>query len=568
MPSELSCLALTNDWGRPGCDGKYGGIGWYRTINPLEKIGCCVIRGEYRIGMGPDALKMKQMGDVWFLKPMGDVNAVLLTQSASKFTGAKIILDIDDHPFAVDKEHPEYEYHKAHEELMRLQIENSDHIVVSTEPLREVLSKYNQRITVIPNAIDKKIWKLTPKYRPDGSKKRKDGRIRLGWVGSASHLADRWVIEEAIKKIMEKYPQVDFYHAGMCLLDGSENREFSFAGTKGYEEYPMFLNHLDLDIAIAPIKDTEFNRCKSNIKWLEHSMLKTPMVLSDVYPYSTTVTHGVDGFLAKTTEDWVEYLSQLIESKDLRWKIGQEAYKKVTSDWLIEKQLPKYEKVIKNHMPKDITVFTTIVGDYDALNDNQPTDGANFVAFTDKKSSVWTTQPPYDKFKDDTRNSRIQKIMPHMYFDTEYSIYMDGNFELTVPPEQVIDEFLTKTGKDIAVFRHGGRTDIYQEAQAIVGYGKETKEAIVEQVKAYSKQGVKAEHGLNSCGIIIRKNTKRINDLNEKWWAEYCRYSKRDQMSFNKVFPTDEVHSIEWDVPAGTVFQYNHPYFKHLGQHK
>ena len=98
---------------------------------------------------------------------------------------------------------------------------------------------------------------------------------------------------------MGKYSQVDFYHAGMCLLDSSENREFSFAGTKGYEEYPLFLNHLDLDIAIAPIKDTEFNRCKSNIKWLEHSMLKTPMVLSDVYPYSTTVLTELMAFSLK-----------------------------------------------------------------------------------------------------------------------------------------------------------------------------------------------------------------------------------------------------------------------------
>lgn len=563
MPSRLSCLALTNDWGRPGCEGKYGGIGWYRTINPLEKLGCHVIKSEFRIGMGPDALKMKRMGDVWYLKPMGDVNAVILTQAAAKFTGAKIILDLDDHPFAVDKEHPEYQYHKAHEELMRMQIENADHIVVSTEPLKKVISKYHQRITVIPNAIDPAIWKLK-------KKKRNDGRIRLGWIGSASHLADRWVVEKAIKRVMKKYPQVDFYHAGMCILDeaNKETREFSFAGTKGYEEYPAFLNELDLDIAIAPIKDTIFNQCKSNIKWLEHAMLKTPMVLSDVYPYTKSVTHGKDGFLAKTTSDWVKYLSALIESRELREKIGQAAYSKVNQEWLIERQLPKYRKVIENHMPKNITVFTSIVGGYDHLNESQNTDGAEFVAFTDKSSHVWTVKPPYDKFKDNTRNSRIQKIMPHLFMETEYSIYLDGNFELTVPPEQVINEFLIKTGKDIAVFRHGGRTDIYQEAEAILHYGKETKEAIIEQVQAYSKQGVKPDHGLNSCGIIVRKHTKRINDLNEKWWAEYCRYSKRDQMSFNKVFPADEVHSIEWDLPKGTVFTYNHPYFKYLGDHK
>jgi len=62
------------------------------------------------------------------------------------------------------------------------------------------------------------------------------------------------------------YDNVDFYHAGMCITDQENKREFSFKGTKGYEEYPQFLNDLDLDIAIAPIKDTAFNRSKSNIK--------------------------------------------------------------------------------------------------------------------------------------------------------------------------------------------------------------------------------------------------------------------------------------------------------------
>jgi glycosyltransferase involved in cell wall biosynthesis len=549
-------LALTNDWGRPGCEGKYGGIGWYRTINPLEKIGCDVERGEFRIGMVQDALAMKERGDIWYLKPMGDINAVLLTQTNAKFSGAKIVLDIDDDPFAVDRDHPEYEYHKAHEELMRMQIENVDHIVVSTEPLKKVLSKYHERITVIPNTIDPAIWDFP-------IKKHKSKRIRLGWVGSGSHLADRDVVKDAIHVIMKKYPQVDFCHAGMCLVDGKDNREFSYAGTKGYEEYPEFLNSLKLDIAIAPIKNNRFNRSKSNIKWLEHGMLKTPMVLSHVTTYSSSVTHGVDGFLAKTTDDWVKYLSLLIESPELRKEIGENAYKKINEEWLVEKHLHKYKELFEKLMPKNITVYTSIVGGYDELNEKQNTDGAHFVAFTDKKSETWITKPSYTKFKDPSRNSRIQKIMPHLFIDTEYSIYMDGNFELAVPPQEIIDMFLKD--KDIAVFNHGVRDCIYQEAEAILGYGKESKENMIEQVQAYAKRGIKEHAGLFACGVIIRRHTKRVNELNEKWWAEYCRYSKRDQMSFTVVFPHDEINIIGGGKGVGV---YDNPYFKYLGSHK
>lgn len=561
MRNKYRVLGLTNDWGRPGCKGRYGGIGWYRTINPLRKIGCIVKSKKVMIGMMDWALQMKEIADIWFIKQMGNVEAVQLIQTNAKFTGAKLVMDIDDDPFSVDPNHPEYAYHKKHEELIKAQIENVDHIVVSTEPLRQVISQYHDRITVIPNAIDPKIWKLE---KP----KRNDRRIRLGWIGSASHLADREVVEEAIKQIMAKYPQVDFYHAGMAVVDGAENREFSFAGTKGYKEYPEFLNNLDLDIAIAPIKDTQFNKCKSNIKWLEHSMLKTPMVLSNVYPYATTVTHGKNGYLAKGTNQWVKYLSWLIENPEKRKEIGENAYNAVMKDWLIAKQLPKYKELFEKLMPKNITVYTSIIGGYDKLNDKQNTTGANFIAYTDQKSDIWEVREPYDKFRDDTRNSRIQKIMPHLFFDTEYSIYIDGNFELVVPPQEIIDKFLKN--KDIAVFEHGGRNDVYEEAKAIFAYGKEEKAPLLEQMNEYAKRGVKVNGGLCACGVIIRRHTKRINDLNEKWWAEYCRYSKRDQMSFTVAFPLEEVNVLEGgkDANGNKIGVYANPYFKFLGGHK
>lgn len=547
--NKYRVFGAVNDWARPGCEGKYGGIGWYRIINPLEKIGAYVKRGEFRIGTMQSALSLKKEADIWVFSPMADVEAMTLVRANAMFTGAKLVMDVDDDPFSVDKEHPGYAYHKAHEQDMKFQLKNCDAVTTTTEELKKVLKKYNDKVFVVPNGIDKNIWKLKKQ------KKRTDGRIRLGWIGSGSHMVDRIVVEKAIKTIMEKYPQVDFYHAGMCLVEGAENREFSFRGTKGYEEYPEFLNGLDLDIAIAPIKDTQFNRCKSNIKWLEHSMLKTPMVLSDVTPYKM-VKHGETGFLAKTTEDWVTYLSLLIENPAERKRIGENAYRSVNQEWLIEKFLPRYERMFEWLTKKPITVYTAISGKFDKLIPPTKTKTANYVAFTDQKSEEWVTRRSYGNFNDKRRNSRIQKIMPHLYLDTEYSIYLDGNIELLVEPQVLIDEFLKD--KDVAAFKHPGWNDIYSEGEAIVRLGKDTKENIVEQIKEYSKQGVKPDGGHCECGVIIRRHTKEVARMNEKWWAEYCRYGVRDQMSFTKAFPIEKVNQIESKQGVHT-----HKYFKY-----
>lgn len=135
----------------------------------------------------------------------------------------------------------------------------------------------------------------------------------------------------------------------------------------------------------------------------------------------------------------------------------------------------------------------------------------------------------YDKFKDPRRNSRIQKMMPHKYFNTEYSIYIDGNMKLLISPEEVIKRYMK--GYDIAFFRHGVRDCIYDEAIAVAKLGLDDVEAIIEQAKHYEDIGYGKHKGLLQGGFIVRKNNKKVQDFNEAWWADFCRYSRRDQLS-------------------------------------
>jgi len=234
----------------------------------------------------------------------------------------------------------------------------------------------------------------------------------------------------------------------------------------------------------------------------------------------------------------------------------REIKKSVIKYRIIKKQLPEYQYSISSLAKKPIVVVTSIVGGKDVIIDDQVIEGASFVAFTDQGSKTWKIVKPYDKFKDDRRNSRIHKIMPHMFFNSEYSIWMDGNFRLKVPAQEVIDTFLRD--KDIAVWKHPDRDCVYVEAEACYKQDKDTPEALGEQSKEYRRRGIPANGGLYAAGIIIRRHTKRINELNEKWWAEYSRYSKRDQISFPVAFPADEVNCIE----EGTIWK--NKYFERI----
>ena len=113
--------------------------------------------------------------------------------------------------------------------------------------------------------------------------------------------------------------------------------------------WPLKHRFLDFDIGIAPLIDDYFNRCKTPIKWMEYGILETVTVCSPTL-YSKVVKHGETGFIAKTEEDWVKYLSLLIEDKRLRKKIGKaarrEVFKRYDLDLHWRGWVEVYEKVV------------------------------------------------------------------------------------------------------------------------------------------------------------------------------------------------------------------------------
>lgn len=183
-----------------------------------------------------------------------------------------------------------------------------------------------------------------------------------------------------------------------------------------------------------------------------------------------------------------------------------------------------------------IAVVTALVGNKDNLSDEQVMGKADFYCFTDRdiKSDVWTTKPACDLFKDNNRNAKIHKVLIHQYMDYDYSIWMDGNIYLLVPPEELIRRYLRKS--NIALFKHfEGRNCIYKEADICIKRNLDDFDTIKEQMAKYKLEGYPENNGLFECTVILRKHTNRIKELNSLWWSEISRYSKRDQLSFNYV---------------------------------
>jgi glycosyltransferase involved in cell wall biosynthesis len=87
-----------------------------------------------------------------------------------------------------------------------------------------------------------------------------------------------------------------------------------------------FSGRIQWDIAIAPLRDTPFNRCKSDVKFLDYCAIGAAGIYSGVPAYQASVRHLETGWLAENNEAaWVEALEKLLADEPLRQGIAGRA---------------------------------------------------------------------------------------------------------------------------------------------------------------------------------------------------------------------------------------------------
>jgi O-antigen biosynthesis protein len=179
----------------------------------------------------------------------------------------------------------------------------------------------------------------------------------------------------------------------------------------------------------------------------------------------------------------------------------------------------------------DVTVYTIILGEYDNLRPPAVIEeGVRYVCFSDRPRSCspWEVQPAWTPLPSQSRNSRIPKLLPHLFFDSEFTIYHDGCFRLKKPPSMIVGELL-HGGYDLAMFKHPCRISVYEEQQVCekehIGDGPD----MTAQVARYREAGLRK--GLWAGGFIARRNSSLTQDFNEKWWLEFKAGCARDQFA-------------------------------------
>jgi glycosyltransferase involved in cell wall biosynthesis len=210
-----------------------------------------------------------------------------------------------------------------------------DMIFAGNKYLANYASYYNDNVKVVPTTIDTE-WHKRTTYRTNN-----DTPVCIGWTGSITTIKHFQLAVPVLVKLKEKYGnRISFKVFGDANYS---NEELNIKGIPWNRDTEI--EELStIDIGIMPLPNDEWSKGKCGLKGLQYMALEIPAIMSPVGVNNEIINEGVNGFLAKSDQEWFEKLSLLIDDAKLRETIGKEARRTVVENYSKDSEKGNYIK--------------------------------------------------------------------------------------------------------------------------------------------------------------------------------------------------------------------------------
>lgn len=225
-----------------------------------------------------------------------------------------LVLDYDDDLLCVPESNPTFAMYGTEQTKATVMaiIKLADAVTVSTEQLARKIRSINERclVQVIPNSMDFKMFGYTYAKRDEESTN------LVMWRGSKTHDADVMHFIDPLMSLVEKHQKYTFHFQGGTpwFLTKALSRFSNTLVGKPIDPFEYFdmISTVRPSLWLVPLEDTEFNRSKSNIAWLEAVMSGSVAVCPDWeewqvpgalnYKDPQSFYDQADAFLSKCTD--------------------------------------------------------------------------------------------------------------------------------------------------------------------------------------------------------------------------------------------------------------------------
>ena len=356
---------------------------------------------------------LKQYDIIHYHRTFGEYEKIEGVLDKLDELGIVSIMDIDDH-WAPGPNHPAWDIIKQNEldKKIATNLRLSRNIMTTTNVFADEIRRLNKNIFIVPNAInptEKQYQNNTPKSK----------RIRIGWLGGSSHLKDLEIFGGVVGNFKRAglIDKVQFVLCGydlrgtMTTIDKSTGEQkqrpikpkesvwykYEQIFTDNYsivsDKYKKFLHKFEegeyedvdnepyrrvwtkpitsyasnynlFDVSVAPLKESIFNKVKSQLKVIESGFHKKALIAQDFGPYQIDINNiykrGGELDLKgnailipsnKNNKFWFKHLKRLVENPELIGIMGENLYNTVNGQYdmksVCEKRKNIYMKLVK-----------------------------------------------------------------------------------------------------------------------------------------------------------------------------------------------------------------------------
>ena len=209
--------------------------------------------------------------------------------------------------------------------LSRQIIDLADHLVVSSQFLYDYYQKLVEKSLT-------SVWLLRPALHPSAySPPRLISRTaQIAYHGTSSHYKDLERIEQPLLQTLDEEGAQFFSLLGRAIPQSlSMHRSVRTIRPFKWPIYKRVRKIFKAHIGLSPLFETDFNRGKSIIKFIDIAALGAVGIYSDRAPYNSLVEDGLTGLLAEDDpRHWHDCLQRLIKDPNKTLHMAQACQEK------------------------------------------------------------------------------------------------------------------------------------------------------------------------------------------------------------------------------------------------
>ncbi|MBN1522030.1 MAG: glycosyltransferase family 4 protein [Candidatus Aureabacteria bacterium] len=247
---------------------------------------------------------------------------------------AKKVFDIDDALVYREKGRDCVKDKKAERKLQFL-VKRCDLVLAGNDYLKEMVKRGNGSVEVFPTPCPRTAC---------GPVKEKKEKKHLVWIGSKSTLKYLDSLGPVFHELSRMNPELRL----IIISDSFPDEILIPTEEIPWSERSEFESVSKGAIGLMPLFDNDWCKGKCGYKIIQYMACGLPSVASPVGFNSHLIQDGVNGFLAKSDEEWIEKITRLLSDEKLYRSLSLKARETFERDYTLEGNAEKLVAFLKN----------------------------------------------------------------------------------------------------------------------------------------------------------------------------------------------------------------------------